>query len=217
MCLDDINGEKFNIETTFWNGFVCQSDFFASYDSTDLRRSATWLYGQQYNKSGNIVQGHIIQPIFGDTKYGTGRLKTDGAKLWKWTYQTDGQLKADEHGMNNDFTLFRYADVLYMYAEALLRQGKSVTTATDMADFAKIRTRAGLLPFNASLTLSDLLRERGVELAWEGWRRQDLIRFGEWSKAWWAKPNVSAATRKIYPIPVERINVNPNLVQNPGY
>jgi hypothetical protein len=118
--------------------------------------------------------------------------------------------------MSNDFALFRYADVLYMYAEALLRQGKSVSAATDMADFQKIRLRAGLQPFNASLTLDNLLLERGHELAWEGWRRQDLIRFGKFNNAWWAK-NVSSAHTKLFPIPAERLSVNPNLKPNPGY
>jgi hypothetical protein len=217
MALDAVNAEKFNISTTLWNGFVCQPDFFALYDSNDSRRSDSWLYGLQYNKAGMPIDTHIIQPIFSDAKYETGRAFTDGAKLWKWTYQMDGELKGDERGMSNDFALFRYADVLYMYAEALMRQGKGVSAALSVPGFETIRTRANMPPLSSSLTLDELLVERGVEFAWEGWRRQDLIRFGQWSKAWWAKPNTSAATRNIYPIPTERLSVNTNLQQNPGY
>ncbi|MDR0763164.1 MAG: RagB/SusD family nutrient uptake outer membrane protein [Bacteroidales bacterium] len=216
LTLNSVNAEKFNIPATSWDGFICQPDFFASYDTADLRRSATWLYGQQYSHSGVAIDGYVIEPIFDAGKYLAGRSEIEGAKLWKWTYQDDGQLKGGETSMSNDFALFRYADVLYMYAEALLRQGKSVSAATDMADFQKIRLRAGLQPLTSSMTLDDLLLERGHELAWEGWRRQDLIRFGKFNNAWWAK-SASSPHTKLFPIPAERLSVNPNLEPNPGY
>ncbi|GHU98801.1 hypothetical protein FACS1894159_01820 [Bacteroidia bacterium] len=217
LTLDAVNAEKFNIPTEPWNGFVCQPDFFQLYDPADTRCADTWLYGQQYDRAGAAVAGYVIDPVFVDNKYVDGRAQTDGAKLWKWSYQDDGKLTSDQAGMDNHFALFRYADVLLMYAESLLRQGKAVAPATGMADFQKIRTRAGLVPFtDAQLTLDALLDERGAELAWEGWRRQDLIRFGKWNTAWWAKP-VTAKDYKLYPIPTERLSVNPNLDQNPDY
>jgi hypothetical protein len=214
MALDAVNAEKFNIPATVWNGFVCQPDFFELYDTADVRLAATWLYGQQYNSSGQPVSGYIINGVFDEAKYLSGRAQTDGAKLWKWTYQPD-VLTSDQQGMSNDYAVFRYADVLYMYAEALIRQGKGVSAAINLADFALIRTRAGLQPFS-TLDEETLLKERGIELAWEGWRRQDLIRFGRWGDKWWAKPSSSPA-KKLYPLPTRRIRVNPNLVQNPGY
>ena len=65
--------------------------------------------------------------------------------------------------------------------------------------------------------LDELLDERGRELAWEGWRRQDLIRFGKYNDAWWAKPTASPATKRLFPIPTTVLAANPRLSQNPGY
>ena len=47
-------------------------------------------------------------------------------------------------------------------------------------------------------------------------RRQDLIRFGKFNEAWWAK-GASTATYKVFPIPKGARDVNNKLVQNPGY
>lgn len=206
----------FNISTAPWDGFVCEPDFFAKYAVNDTRCSDTWLYGQQYDISGNPIKDFVITPIFDELKYKNGRDLYDGAKLCKWRYQTDGLLKDDQTSMDNDFALFRYSDVLLLYAEALIRQGKG-SDVLSIADFNKIRTRAGLLPYSAAeLTLEEILDERGRELAWEGWRRQDLIRYGKFNEAWWAKKETDA-DKKIYPIPREARAANPNLVQNPGY
>jgi len=60
------------------------------------------------------------------------------------------------------------------------------------------------------------LEERGRELYWEGWRRNDLIRFGKFLDAWQEKPATSSE-RVLYPIPPTALLSNPQLVQNPGY
>jgi starch-binding outer membrane protein, SusD/RagB family len=82
-------------------------------------------------------------------------------------------------------------------------------------DLKKIRTRAGLQPYEASdLTASELLDELGREFAWEGHRRQDMIRFGVWGSTWWHKPP-SGPNAKLFPIPQSVLATNSNLVQNP--
>lgn len=84
--------------------------------------------------------------------------------------------------MDNDFAIFRYADVVLMYVEALVRQNRT-SEAIQLADFKKIRTRAGLDAYITSqLTIDELYAERGRELAWEGWRHEDMIRFGKYLK-----------------------------------
>ena len=50
----------------------------------------------------------------------------------------------------------------------------------------------------------------------EAVRRTDLIRFGEYGKAWWEK-NPSTADKEIFPIPFDAIQADPSLKQNPGY
>ena len=216
LTLHSASCATFNIPTAPWDGFICQPDFFQKYDVYDTRCSDTWLYGQQYDISGKAIDGYVITPVFDASKYKTGRALFDGAKLCKWRYQTDGLLKDDQTSMDNDFALFRYSDVVLMYVEALLRQGRGAEAVMN-AEFEKIRTRAGLNPYTtAELTLDELLDERGRELAWEGWRRQDLIRYGKFNNAWWAK-GVTASSKKLYPIPREARAANPNLVQNAGY
>jgi hypothetical protein len=245
MTLAPAQSAQFNISTTCWDGFICQPDFFTSYDEADTRRADSWLSGQQYLPGGaklqmtEMVDGaevsvdFILDPLMGfdksaadiNAEYSKGaaffsnpRGKMDGAKVGKWEYQTDGLLTGDQVSMDNDFALFRYADVLYMYAEALLRKNGDASAAIAIPDFEKIRTRAGMAPFtSATLTLDALLAERGHELCLEGWRRQDLIRFGKFSDPWWAKPSASPSHAKLYPIPREARGNNPNLEQNPGY
>ena len=84
------------------------------------------------------------------------------------------------------------------------------------ADINFIRALRNVPDFDATLTLDDILAERGRELAWEFHRRQDLIRFDAFTKAWTFKP-ASPETREVYPIPTSQISLNPNLKQNPGY
>jgi hypothetical protein len=79
----------------------------------------------------------------------------------------------------------------------------------------QIRTNRGATAF-ASLTLDNLLDERSRELYWEGWRRNDLIRFGKFLGAWTEK-SASGDERLLFAIPSEQLAVNPNLTQNPGY
>ena len=112
--------------------------------------------------------------------------------------------------MDNDFFLIRYADVVLMYVEALVRQGRTAEAA-EVADFKAIRRRAGLEPMtDADLTLDNLYWERAHELAIEGWSRQDMIRFDKYLDAWWAKP-AKDASDLILPIPKTAIAANPNL------
>lgn len=209
--------EKYNIPAAGWDGFIAQPDFICTYEPGDIRKAATWIYGQQYNAAGAPIEGYIITEDVPESRYSEGRPETEGARVGKWEYQNDGLLTSDQTSMDNDFFVFRYADVVLMYVEALVRQGEEAAAAS-FDDFKKIRERAGLKPMQASeLTLENLLLERSHELALEGWKRQDQIRFGTYSRPWWAKPSPSPSHANLLPIPKERRNANPNLEQNPGY
>lgn len=220
LTLEAGSQATFNIPAAPWSGFLCQPDFFQTYDDKDIRKSETWLYGQQYDISGKPLD-FAYNAVFDETKYfnsNGGRGTYDGARCWKWHYQTDGSLKEYTVSMDNDFALFRYADVVLMYAEALIRQG-SAGTAAQLTDLIKIRTRAGMTAYSASeLTLDEIYNERGRELAWEGWRHEDMVRFGKYLKKSWAHPDQSGETfRNIFPIPTDILNANPKLNQNPQY
>jgi hypothetical protein len=101
-----------------------------------------------------------------------------------------------------------------------MRKNGGVATQDAVNEVNKVRERAFGNNANnytiATLTLDELLNERGRELAWEGHRRQDLIRFGKWQNAWFGKP-VTPEYKELYPIHNSILLANPNLSQNPGY
>lgn len=123
---------------------------------------------------------------------------------------------------DNDFVFFRISDVLLMKAEAIFRGG-TPTNAGIYGNSAKsilntLRTdpsrNASAL---TSVTLDDIYDERGRELWWESWRRQDMIRFKKFLLPFDEKNYQSDPKYLLYPIPDEQLAVNPNLQQNPGY
>jgi hypothetical protein len=69
--------------------------------------------------------------------------------------------------------------------------------------------------FNAD----SLLAERGREFVWEGWRRQDLIRFGHFGDAKQFKPNADPGDKhlELLPIPTRALLKNHKLTQNSNY
>jgi len=52
---------------------------------------------------------------------------------------------------------------------------------------------------------------------WEGWRRQDLIRFCKFLGTWETKPQAGTAKELVYAIPSQQLAVNASLTQNEGY
>ena len=126
--------------------------------------------------------------------------------------------------MSNDFAMFRYADILLLKAEALMRKNGGVATSAAVELVNQVRGRAfsaeDFVPLtSATLTMDQLLLERSFELYFEGTRRQDLIRWGQFVRGTWEFYDRSdeGDYRNVYPIPQWQINVNPNLHQNPGY
>ena len=142
-------------------------------------------------------------------------LETAGARMNK--YVVDRNATKNGKLMDNDIVLFRLADVLLMHAEALLRNGQA-EEGQDYFNAVRGRVDAPEKP----LTLQNLLDERLLELCWEGWRRQDLIRFGQYESLfmgdqWDAKVDESDGHTTVFPIPGGMIDFNPNLTQNEGY
>jgi len=108
----------------------------------------------------------------------------------------------------------RYADAHLMRAEAMLRLGQAGPALTEVNELRALRTNTTALA--GPLTEAELLDERGRELYTEGWRRNDMIRFGVFNAA----KEFKAATDEhvnLFPIPSNALLSNPGLVQNPGY
>jgi starch-binding outer membrane protein, SusD/RagB family len=196
---------------------ITQSDFSSAnpqYQSADKRGMfyfdpSSWQW--DITNVGTFTQG------IGVTKYknvtSTGGHDPD----WEATF------------VSTDFPMFRLGDAYLLYAEAVVRGGSGGDMATAVGYVNALRQRAyGNSSGNitsSELTLNFLLDERGRELYWECHRRTDLIRFGQFTNGtyvWEWKGNAPNGTqvptyRDLYPIPINDLNANPNLVQNPGY
>ncbi len=166
-----------------------------------------FLLGQQYDINGNPLNDRSGNPLSFTKELPalSGNNEVTGIRVIKY------------HPVNGAFTghqiLFRYSDAHLMKAEAMMRMGGDATAAVN--ELRAIRG-ASLL---GSVSESDLLDERGRELYIEYWRRNDLLRFNQYTADWEFKdPNsVGDLNRRLYPIPVNALLSNPNLVQNPGY
>ena len=166
-----------------------------------------------YDRNGNMLEYKPweVELDLSDSPY----LETAGARMNK--YVVDKNATKDGKLMDNDIVLFRYSDVLLMRAEALLRNGQA---EEGQKYFNAVRKRVDAP--DRTLTLQNLLNERLMELCWEGWRRQDLIRFGKYESLfmgdqWDAKVDERDGHTTVFPIPGNMIDFNPNLTQNPGY
>jgi hypothetical protein len=208
-------GAKYGLSNNPWNGFATRAEFYNKFSDNDQRKDM-WLEGPQTDRSGNVIT--FVDAVDGANKPLNftpqissleRALGNEGVRNVKYEVQENNP-RVDQ---DNDFVVFRYADVLLMKAEALLRSGN---TAEALELVNEVRARAGVEPFS-SLTLDTLLEERGRELAWEGWRRNDLIRFGKFTGSTWQFKTNTQEFRSLFPIPNVQLSNNPNLKQNPGY
>jgi len=154
---------------------------------------------------------------------------TEGIAAPKYSNLTSGGAAGSDLTFpDTDFPMFRLADAYLIYAEAQVRGGGG--------DPALALTYVNLLrgrPYGSTsgnitagqLTLPFLLDERSRELLWEGHRRTDLIRYGQYTGAtyvwsWKGGSQAGVATDShlnLYPIPLNELSANRNLKQNQGY
>ena len=117
---------------------------------------------------------------------------------------------------NNDVPVFRYSDILMMKAEAILRGGAPTGGATAVSLVNQVRSERTTSPALTTIDLEGVYAERVREFAFESWHRNDMIRFGKFENKWGFKTNADTY-RRIFPIPRNALQLNPNLKQNPGY
>ncbi len=228
----------YNTKPSGWNGFTTLADFYDKFEATDTRRGADYpgvtdvtglrvglLVGQQYDQTGKELKDRKGNPLAFTREVAlreTGNnLEVTGIRVVK--YPPDFGQTASGEQPQFEYVIFRLADVMLMKAEALWRKNKADANA--LAILNTIRAKRGA---SALTAISDngrtILDERGRELYWEGWRRNDQIRFGTFLDALTpgagttsTRPTKSGNERLIFPIPNQQLAVNPNLEQNPGY
>ena len=122
---------------------------------------------------------------------------------------------------DNDVPIFRYADIILMKCEAITRGGSATLGDTPMSLFNEIRAYVNAPLIESNPSLQDILDERGREFLDEHWRRNDLIRFGDFERDWGFKndfnPNASNPQYRLLPLARDVLNANTNWSQNPGY
>ena len=226
-----------NVNFSGNNAFVVIPTAFDVFKGNDIRKKEWFLFGPQYKFGTN-------QPILGSEEYngkpfvyvnnirkntqgetGEGSMtngeENSGARFNKYRSGT----KDDINYLEGDYVIYRLTEILFNKAEAIMRANGGVANqeAVDLINQSKIRYfTAGdwvTEKYNiTTLTLTELLAERGREFIFEGKRRTDLIRFGVFTTgSWWDHKPSGDVTKTLYPIPYRQLQANPNLIQNPGY
>lgn len=234
--------QTYNFTNTPWGGVCVIPQFIGSFDPEDIRLKENFISGQQYKASGEILTRADNGKPFAYLKDVPSIDKsdiTDGYRWGKFEYAT-----GITNRLSNDWPMFRYADILMMKAEALLRSGQpgagalisqvrqrafknnpGKATVTDdqlkggsVYDYGRRDENRSTQEGGGDITYGRLLDELGWEFTQEGRRRQDMIRFGVFSsKSWFSHDATKNRNRDLYPIPNSARLTNSNLQQNPGY
>lgn len=228
--------DAYNLQAQPWGGSASNPQFIDTYDEDDTRLEDTWIIGPQANDAGDVLIDFVKNvPSIDETEF------YHGYPVGKYEVYPGMTGSSDV-----DYPIFRYADVLMMKAEALLRTGSAGEAATLVTDVRE-RAFADTDPSKATVTGAELeegstynygwwddgqvvdaegggdiaygrmLDELGWEFAVEGHRRQDLIRFGVFTTKTWFNHSPNGGYRAVFPIPLGAMDTNVKLEQNPGY
>jgi hypothetical protein len=218
-------------------------EFYANFNDPNDVRNGQWLTGLQYMNDG-VTPVTVTTTKLGYDQFYTGEDK-DESYTYQVNLTPDIVLRQDEalfdcgndeiawnmgyrnikfypdatsldRNQNNDEPVFRYSDILLMKAEAILRGGGATLGHTALSLVNELRAQRTTSAAWSTVTLEDLYAERCREFAYEGWHRNDMIRFGKFEGKWGFKTDANPDHR-IFPIPTSAFQVNPALVQNPGY
>lgn len=212
--------DKFNLEGDARNDQIIGGPLYVRDPSSYKATSTPWIVGdQQVTLTKVITLNSLDETLPVDNTTHGGR--SQGYRSIKF-YMDLNTTASQGRSQSNDVPIFRYADILLMKAEAIVRGAGSTNGDTPMSLMNQIRSYVNAPLVAANPTLDELLDERAREFADENWRRNDLIRYGKFEDDWGYKHiiNPSAKTelyRRIFPIPTHILNTNTNWSQNKGY
>lgn len=203
-----ISSKEYALETDFANAFVDDNGeaiFSIVVTDQDGTNSMNTYYASSLNQGRGDVRVQSKHLALYEAKDIRGKFfntSNNGTRTFTSKYN-------DRFG---DVPVLRLAEMYLIRAEANFRLGTTVGAAP-LADINTIRERAGLVALTSTqLTLSSLLKERKLELAFEGQQVHDIKR---------TKGTVGttafSANNLVIPIPQREIDTNKKLVQNPGY
>ena len=160
---------------------------------------------------------------------------TQGYSVIKFSnLRADGKAASSTDWPDMDVPFMRLAEAYLTYTEAVTRGAAVIGGYTAQQAFNALRTRAGAVTLTGVPTLQNIIDEWSREFFFEGRRRMDLIRFGQFGGTntynWDWKNNLApdfaigtppvsqfSADLNIFPIPSTDMNANANLTQNHGY
>lgn len=260
--MDEINGSnvyinstlhasskaKYNLRTTPYGAGAIKAipQFIDTYDPDDTRIDDTWEHGLQFAANGTTPLMCLYDRAGQQLNYtkevanGLYTPENEGYRIIKYKPEMGAT-----NPMNNDVPFFRYAHVLMMKAECLLRTGQAGLAAdivTQVRQRAFKNTPAKATVTGAQLTantkyiygyvdnyvISDpgdqtpvefggFYDELGYEFACEWGRRRDMIRFGTYSTKSWLSHKPQGPKVNVFPIPQSFLDANPKYLQNPDY
>lgn len=176
-------------EAPMWELYIPSMDIRSAYESGDIRRKGSmmehgWEKPEWKPQNSNPTYNAFMA---GGYKYDTLQTGGDGgqknstrANIAKYVVGPGKTFGGETVlGMNTGINtmILRYADVLLVYAEAVLGNNASTNDAMALEAFNQVRERAKLLP-KTSITMDDILHERRVEFAFEGDYWFDIQRQG---------------------------------------
>ncbi len=166
----------------------------------DVRRLATVVSEEEYLAAGGTFTGdaHDYNGYI-RLKYGSKPSESNEISI--------------QQNYGTNWRLLRYADILLVGAEAAARTGDENTSRQYLN---MVRTRAGLSDMMASGNdlLEAIINERFLELAFEGFRFQDMVR---WGLAGDNFEGFEVGKHELFPIPNDEIARAPAMTQNPGW
>ena len=214
---NDYNFTSYLDKMTKWNGYKISWDFMQTFDPAD-RRLLTIAY--EYTSKDGVVHNEK-----NDRPDPSAQLYLGAVPL---KYEFDPDCTGEDSQI--DWIIYRYADVLTLTAEAIVRNKNAVTQeAVNLLNEVRTRSLPGkgysLQDLNSvDKFLKAVLDERGWELYFEGNRRQDLIRYGLFVEAIkkkaqsMGKQTLVDEDRYRFPIPQDIIDEGKGIIkQNPGY
>lgn len=225
--------QTFNLQATWLDGgCVGVPTFFDNYIEGDKRLEKTWRMGQQYALDGTPLwtNGWCGDPqmLLSYTKDVTNI--SGDATMYQGYRFGKYEIKIGATGTpDNDYVIMRYAEVLMMKAECILRTGGSSQEAAELVNEVRRRNfdttneltgselEATTICNGVPVKYGRFLQELGVEFALEGLRRSQLIRFdNNFTKGtWWEHQPTNDTKRNLMLIPFDQLQRNSNLVQNP--
>lgn len=218
----DVIGAGYSLQSNYRDIFTVQgnSEMILELSFTNVDGDQNFLAissdpatsGQKFYLRPNFYNEFEVSGAAGDSRFAASVLQEDRLRVIKYFRSATN---------DDNVPLIRLAEMYLIRAEANARiaGAAGATTASILTDINVIRNRAGLAPLQigdiatTESALTEILKQRRFELAFEGHRYSDLRRFGLISNLF---PQ-NEQFRVVWPIPFQEMEVNNNLIQNPGY